>query len=207
MHAENPRLFCKATSGKEEWSSTASHSTPCIWRVSVMRERHSTEIPIGKKWSWYQNFLPQCGSSIRDTSVDLAGIIVRSISKKSWLSKNIPSLENRNFSISSWHPRLSGLSKVTTWSPIDGTHMPCEAVLKVKIKHMKRKLYTSLTEHKSALLERREFNIPALNFYAVVCSSPKTQHKMLYELFICSASRTLMCTLLLSSLTSLILYH
>lgn len=212
MHAENSKLFCKvicgsmSSSSKEERSSTATLSTPCIWRVSVMRKRHSTEISTSKQSSWYQNFLPQCGTHIADTSVDLAGIIVRSTSNKSWLSKNIPSLENRNFSPSCWHPRVSGLSRVTTWSPTDGTHMPCESALKAKIKHVKRKLDTSCIEHKSAHLKRRESNIPTLNCYVVVCSSPKKQHKMLYELFISPAPRTLMCTLLLSRLISLILW-
>lgn len=120
---------------------------------SIHCEEKAQQIPTSKQRSWYQNFLPQCGTSIRDMPVDLAGIIVRSISNKSWLSKNIPNLENRNFSTSCWHPRLRGLSRVTTWSPTDGTHMPCEAVLQVKIKHVKRKLDTSRIECKSALLK------------------------------------------------------
>lgn len=89
------------------------------------------------------------------------------------VQKNHPTLVNRNFSISCWHPRLSGCLGSQHDLPTDGTHMPCEAVLKVKIKHVKRKLDISWIEHKSALLERREFNNPTLNFYVVVCSSPK----------------------------------
>lgn len=192
MQTENP--VCSVNSSISQWSPSQvkkryGPALPAIqlhthrdYPYSSMRKRHSIEIPTSKQRSWYQNLLPLCGTSIRDMYVDLPDIIRRSISNKPWSSKSISSLENGKFSMSHWHPRLSGLSSVTTWSPTDGTHMTCEAVLKTKMNHVKVNLILHVLRTSQVLLERRESNILPLIFMLWYAHHLNTEQNALHYL-------------------------